>query len=137
MSGDTTLGGLERSDWVLEQENAKILILELGANDLLRGVPVAKERRISRRSSKKQKPRILRSCCAACLPRRRWVPNTSVNLRSLFPDLATEYKVEFLPFLLENVALKKELNQADGIHPNAEGEKIMTDNVYQGVKPLL
>ena len=54
-----------------------------------------------------------------------------------FPDLATEHKVEFLPFLLENVALKKELNQADGIHPNAEGEKIMTENVYKALKPML
>ena len=54
-----------------------------------------------------------------------------------FPDLASEHKVEFLPFLLDNIALKKELNQADGIHPNAEGEKIMTDNVYKALKPML
>jgi acyl-CoA thioesterase-1 len=51
---------------------------------------------------------------------------------NVFPDLATEYKLEFLPFLLENIALKKELNQADGIHPNAEGERIMTENIYKG-----
>ena len=49
----------------------------------------------------------------------------------VFPDLASEYKVEFLPFILENIAMKKELNQADGIHPNAEGAKIMTQNVYK------
>ena len=54
-----------------------------------------------------------------------------------FPDLASEHKVSFLPFLLENVATKKELNQADGIHPNLEGEKIMTDNVYKALKPML
>jgi acyl-CoA thioesterase-1 len=54
-----------------------------------------------------------------------------------FPDLADEYKVDFLPFLLENVALNKDLNQADGIHPNAEGAKIMTDNVYKALKPML
>ena len=54
-----------------------------------------------------------------------------------FPDLASEHKVEFLPFLLENIATKKELNQADGIHPNVDGEKIMTDNVYQALKPML
>jgi len=54
-----------------------------------------------------------------------------------FPDLADEHKVAFLPFLLDNVAMKKELNQADGIHPNAEGEKIMTDNVYKELKKLL
>ena len=55
----------------------------------------------------------------------------------VFPDLATEHKVEFLPFLLENIALKKELNQPDGIHPNAEGERIMTANIYSALKPML
>ena len=54
-----------------------------------------------------------------------------------FPDLAEKHKVPFLPFVLENIALRKELNQADGIHPNAEGERIMTANVYQALKPLL
>ena len=54
-----------------------------------------------------------------------------------FPDLADEYDVEYLPFLLEGVALDKKLNQPDGIHPNAEGEKIMTDTVYKALKPLL
>ena len=54
-----------------------------------------------------------------------------------FPDLASDHKVEFLPFLLENIALKKELNQADGIHPNAEGEKIMADNIYKALKPMI
>jgi acyl-CoA thioesterase-1 len=54
-----------------------------------------------------------------------------------FPDLAQKHKVAYLPFLLENVALKRELNLPDGIHPNAEGEKIMTDNVYKALKPML
>jgi acyl-CoA thioesterase I len=54
-----------------------------------------------------------------------------------FPQLANEHKVNFVPFILENIALKKDLNQADGIHPNAEGEKIMTDNVYKSLRPLL
>jgi acyl-CoA thioesterase-1 len=54
-----------------------------------------------------------------------------------FPDLANEHKVAYVPFLLENVALKKELNQADGIHPNADGTRIMTENIYKGLKPML
>jgi acyl-CoA thioesterase I len=56
---------------------------------------------------------------------------------SAFPDLAAEHKVEFLPFILENVALNKNLNQADGIHPNAEGARVMTENVYKTLKPML
>jgi len=54
-----------------------------------------------------------------------------------FPALANEHKTAFVPFILENVALKKELNQADGIHPNADGEKIMTENVYKELKKML
>ena len=54
-----------------------------------------------------------------------------------FPDLASDNKVEFLPFLLENIALNKELNQGDGIHPNVAGARIMTDNIYKALKPML
>ena len=54
-----------------------------------------------------------------------------------FPDLADEHKTAFMPFILESVALDKKLNQADGIHPNAEGEKILTENVYKELKPML
>jgi acyl-CoA thioesterase-1 len=54
-----------------------------------------------------------------------------------FPQLANEHNVKFVPFILENIALKKELNQADGIHPNADGEKIMTENVYKELKKML
>jgi acyl-CoA thioesterase-1 len=54
-----------------------------------------------------------------------------------FPNLATEHDIAFLPFMLENIALKKELNQADGIHPNAAGAQIMSDNIYKALKPML
>jgi len=56
---------------------------------------------------------------------------------SAFPDLATNHKIAYLPFLLDNIALKKDLNQADGIHPNSEGTKIMMENVYKELKPML
>ncbi len=137
VSGDTTLGGLERIDWVLEMENIKIIILELGANDLMRGVPAAKIKSnldtIIRRAKAKNVRVLLCGMLAPTTTGSEYGREFSV----LFPDLATEHKTEFLPFLLENVALKKELNQADGIHPNAEGEMIMTDNVYKTLKPML
>ncbi len=136
-SGDTSLGGLERSDWVLQQDNAKILILELGANDLLRGVPVAKMKENLAQIIRKAKARNLKILlCGMLAPPTRGAEYQR-DFMMAFPDLASEYKVEFLSFLLENVATKKELNQADGIHPNVEGEKIMTDNVYKALKPML
>ncbi len=137
ISGETSLGGLERIDWVLEQENVRILILELGANDLLRNIPVAKmKQNLSRIIEKAQAKKIQVLLCGMLAP-----PTMGAQYQrdyiTAFPDLAAEYKVPFLPFLLENIALDKNLNQADGIHPNAEGAKIMTHNVYKALKPML
>lgn len=137
VSGDTSLGGLERSDWVLEQENAKILILELGANDLLRGVPVAKMKDNLDKIIRKAKGKNLKILLCGMLAPPTMGAEYQRDFTMAFPDLATEHKIEFLPFLLENIAMKKELNQADSIHPNVEGEKIMTDNIYKALKPML
>jgi acyl-CoA thioesterase-1 len=137
ISGETSLGGLERIDWVLEQENVEILVLELGANDLLRGLPVARmKENLAKIIKKAQAKKITVLLCGMLAP-------ASVGAQyqrdytAAFPALATEYKVAFLPFLLENVALDKELNQGDGIHPNARGEIIMTENIYKALKPVL
>ena len=137
VSGDTTLGGLERIDWVLEMENVKVLVLELGANDLLRGIPPAKMRANLDQMIRKAKAKNVKVLFCGMLAPPTMGADYQRAFTSAFPELATEHKVEFLPFLLENVALKKELNQADGIHPNAEGEKVMTDNVYRALKPML
>jgi len=137
VSGDTSLGGLERSDWVLNQENAKILVLELGANDMIRGVPVAKMKENLDKIIRKAKAKNLTILLCGMLAPPTMGAEYQRDFTMAFPNLATEHKVEFLPFLLENVALKKELNQADGIHPNAAGEKIMADNIYKALKPML
>ena len=137
VSGETSLGGLERIDWVLEQENVQILILELGANDLLRGLPVAKMKSNLETIIKKAKAKNIKVLLCGMLAPPTMGAQYQREYVNAFPDLASQYKVEFLPFLLENVALNKDLNQPDGIHPNAEGEKIMTDNVYKALKPML
>jgi acyl-CoA thioesterase I len=137
VSGDTSIGGLERIDWVLEMDNVQILILELGANDLLRRMPVANmKKNLAQIIEKAQAKKIRVLLCGMLAP-----PNVGAQYQRdyqlVFPDLASEHKVDFLPFLLETVALNKDLNQADGIHPNAEGEKIMTENIYKALKPML
>jgi len=137
VSGDTSQGGLERIDWVLGMDNVKILILELGANDLLRGIPVAKMRtNLDAMITKAQAKGVKVLLCGMLAP-----PTMGQQYQrdytATFPELADEHKTAFLPFILDNIALKKELNQADGIHPNSEGEMIMTDNVYKSLKPLL
>ncbi len=137
VSGETSLGGLERIDWVLEQENVRILVLELGANDLLRGLPAAKMRSNLATIIKKAKAKNIKVLLCGMLAPPTMGAQYQREFVNTFPDLASEFKVEFLPFLLENIALNKDLNQVDGIHPNADGEKIMTDNVYKALKPML
>ena len=137
VSGDTSLGGLERIDWTLENDNATILILELGANDLLRGVPPAKMKenldRIIERAKAKNVEVLL---CGMIAP-----PTMGAEYQrafsDAFPDLAEKHDVEYVPFLLDGVALNRDLNQADGIHPNAQGTRLMMENIYRELKPLL
>lgn len=137
VSGDTSLGGVERIDWVLEQEGVEILVLELGANDLLRGLSVAKMKSNLGRIIRKARARDVKVLLCGMLAPTTMGAEYQRDYSGAFPDLANEHKVAYLPFLLENVALKKELNQADGIHPNVEGTKIMTANIYKELKPML
>lgn len=137
VSGDTSLGGLERADWVLEQDNAQILVLELGANDMLRGIPVDKMKANIGKIIQKAKAKNLKVLLCGMLAPPTMGASYQRDFTMAFPDLASENKVEFLPFLLENIATKKDLNQGDGIHPNAAGERIMTDNIYKALKPIL
>jgi acyl-CoA thioesterase I len=137
VSGDTSLGGLERVDWVLEQENVQILILELGANDLLRGLPVEKMRSNLDQIIRKAKAKNIKVLLCGMLAPPAAGSDYSRTFTAVFPDLANQHAVAFVPFLLDNIALKKELNQADGIHPNADGEKIMTETIYRELKKML
>ena len=137
VSGDTSLGGLERADWVLGQENAEIIILELGANDLLRGMPVDRMKSNLDRIIRKAKEKNIKVLLCGMLAPPTMGSGYQRDYVNAFPDLADEHNVAFLPFLLEGIAIKRELNQADGIHPNAEGTRIMTENIYSAVKPLL
>lgn len=137
VSGDTSLGGLERIDWVLEMENVEILVLELGANDLLRGVPVARMKENLDKIIQKAKAKNVRVLLCGMLAPPSVGADYQRDYTNVFSDLAAKHDVEFLPFILENIALDKKLNQADGIHPNADGAKIMTENVYKELKPML
>ncbi len=137
VSGDTSLGGLERADWVLEQENAQVLILELGANDLLRGMPVDRMKKNLASIIEKAKAKNIKVVLCGMLAPPTMGSDYERDYRNAFPDLAEEYNVTFVPFLLDGVAFKSELNQADGIHPNPEGTKIMTENIYKELRSIL
>lgn len=137
VSGDTTLGGVERADWVLENDNTRIVILQLGANDMLRGMPASQTRDNLEKIIEKAKQRNIEVLFCGMLAPPTMGQQYLRDYNTLFPDLAEKHDLTFLPFLLENIALQKNLNQADGIHPNPEGTRMMTENVYRALKPML
>jgi acyl-CoA thioesterase I len=137
VSGDTSLGGLERIDWTLENDNAQVLILELGANDLLRGVPPEKMRDNLDKIIEKAKAKNVEVLLCGMIAPPTMGPEYQRAFSDAFPDLAEKHDVEYVPFLLDGVALNKELNQADGIHPNAVGTRMMMENIYKELKPIL
>ncbi len=137
VSGDTSAGGLERIDWSLGQKNVEVLILELGANDLLRGLSPAQMKRNLDKIIRKAKAKNVKVLLCGMLSPGSMGAQYQADYINTFHDLAQEHKVAFMPFILDGIALKANLNQQDGIHPNADGEKVMTDNIYKALKPLL
>lgn len=132
LSGDTTASGLRRLDWILEN-SVDIFILELGANDGLRGIPLKETREnLSEMIGRVQKkyPEATIILAGMQIPPNLG-PEYSSAFRNIYPDLAEAYSLELIPFLLEGVAGDPELNQEDGIHPTAEGQEILADNVWE------
>lgn len=137
ISGDTTAAGLQRIDWALDQGNVRILILELGANDGLRGLPVAEmKKNLAAIIERAQQKRIAVLLAGMEAPP-NFGPEYVVSFRKAYRDLAKDYHVTLLPFLLDKVAGMSSLNQADGIHPNVEGAVIVADNVWTVLKPMV
>ena len=136
-SGDTSAGGLRRIDWALEGGGVRFVVLELGANDLLRGQPVAEiKRNLSEiiRRAQSRGARVLLAGMIAPTNAGREYQRESVEA---YTSLAAEHKVPLIPFFLEGVAGEARLNIEDGIHPNPEGTKIVAETVYRALRPLL
>jgi acyl-CoA thioesterase I len=136
VSGDTSAGGVSRIDWALEG-SVKFLILELGGNDGLRGLPVVNMEKNLAEIIERAQARGVTVILAGMEAPPNLGEEYTGEFRQAYQDLAKKYKLTLIPFLLEGVAGRREMNQPDGIHPNAAGEKIMTENVWQVVEPLL
>ncbi len=138
LSGETTASGKSRINWVLNQKVA-IFVLELGANDGLRGVPL-KETKNNLQSIidivKEKNPETKIVLVGMEIPPNMGEAYTS-EFRNIFPDLAKKNKLDLVPFLLKDVGGIPKLNQPDGIHPTAEGQNILANNVWEILKPVL
>jgi acyl-CoA thioesterase-1 len=138
LSGETSAGGLNRLDWVLKQP-VDMFVLELGANDGLRGLPLDQTQKnlqsiIDKVKTKYPKAKIV---IAGMLVPPNMGPDYTASFRKIFPDLAKKNNATLIPFLLQDVAGDEKLNIADGIHPNVEGHKIVAQNVLKVIEPLL
>lgn len=138
LSGETTTGGLNRINWILNQK-ADVFVLELGANDGLRGIPLSETRQnlqamIDTVRSKNPSTEIV-------LAGMQIPPNLgqeyTTEFREIFTELAEDNEIALIPFLLEGVAGNPELNLADGIHPTPEGHELVAQNVWQVLEPIV
>ena len=138
LSGETTSGGKNRIDWVLKQ-NVDVFVLELGANDGLRGIPLDETRRNLQEIIdfvREKNPDTEIILAGMQIPPNMGQEYTS-EFRNIYPQLAEKNDVHLIPFLLEGVAGNPELNQEDGIHPTAEGYEIVAKNVWSVLKETL
>jgi acyl-CoA thioesterase-1 len=138
LSGETTAGGKNRINWVLNQK-IDVFILELGANDGLRGIPLKETRKnlqaiIDAVLEKNSETKII--LAGMQLP-----PNMGEDyiseFKAIFPELAAKNDLYLIPFLLKDVGGIPELNQSDGIHPTVEGQKILAKNVWTVLEPII
>jgi acyl-CoA thioesterase-1 len=136
VSGDTTAGGLSRLDWLLRQR-VDILLVALGGNDGLRGLePDAMRANLAHIIERAQARGITVVLAGMRMPA-NYGADYQRRFAEVFPALARQYKLAFVPFLLEGVAMRADLNQPDGIHPNERGAQIVADTVWRVLKPLL
>lgn len=138
LSGETTAGGLRRLDWVLRQP-VDIFVLELGGNDGLRGIPLETSR--ANLQTMIERIRARYPHVTVVLAGMKLPPNLGADytgqFAAMYPELARTNHVILIPFLLDGVGGMASLNQADGIHPTAEGHQIVAATVWQVLQPLL
>jgi acyl-CoA thioesterase-1 len=136
VSGDTSAGGLSRLDWSLEGP-VRVLVLELGANDGLRGLPVQAMKGNLDTIIRRTKARGIRVLLTGMEAPPNYGQAYTLEFRQAFRELADTHRVAFVPFYLSGVAGNPRLNIGDGIHPNPEGARIVHDTIWRALRPLL
>jgi len=135
VSGDTSAGGLSRLDWALAGD-VRILVVALGGNDALRGLPPKQLKQNLAHIIERAQGRGVDVVLAGMDAPPNWGRQYIVEFHQVYPELAKQYRVAFVPFLLQGVAGSAELNQPDGIHPTAKGARILADNVWAVLEPI-
>lgn len=136
VSGDTTAGGLSRLDWLLSQK-PDVVVVGLGANDGLRALPVERTEQNLREIVRRAKATGAKVLLLGMQIPPNYGPEYTTAFAGMYPRIADELDVPLVPFLLEKVGGVRDLNLGDGIHPNAEGQKIVAENVLPYLEKLV
>ena len=136
VSGDTSAGGLSRLDWALDG-NVRVLVVALGGNDALRGLAPDELKRNLAQIIERAQARGIIVVLAGMEAPPNFGRDYTTAFHQVYPALAREYHVALVPFLLAGVAGNQTLNQRDGIHPTERGARILADNVWNVLKPIV
>ena len=137
VSGDTTAGGLNRINWTLSEKNIDILVLGLGANDMLRGIKPKETKENLEKIIKIIIDKNIKIILAGMIAPESHGKEYRDKFNKIYSNLSDKYSLTFLPFLLEGVALKPELNLEDGMHPNPKGVQIISKNIEKKITSLI
>ena len=133
VSGSTSSGGLNRADWTLSEPDIDLIILCLGANDMLRGIQPKETKSNLEKIIKIAQDKNIEIILAGMIAPTSHGFSYKKKFDKIFPDLAKKFKIELIPFLLEGVAMKPEFNLSDGIHPNERGTIIMSRTLEETI----
>ena len=137
VSGDTTAGGLNRINWTLSEKNIDILVLGLGANDMLRGIKPNETKENLEQIIKIIIDKNIKIILTGMIAPESHGKEYRDEFNKIYADLSDKYSLIFLPFLLEGVALRPELNLEDGMHPNPKGVQIISKNIEKKITSII
>jgi acyl-CoA thioesterase-1 len=133
VSGSTSSGGLNRAEWTLSESDVDLMILGLGANDMLRGINPKETKKNLEQIIKIAQDKNIEVVLAGLIAPTSHGFKYKKNFDKIYPDLSKKYKLTLIPFLLEGVALKPEYNLSDGIHPNEKGTIIISNTLKKAI----
>ena len=131
VSGSTSSGGLNRVQWTLSESDISLVILGLGANDMLRGIQPKETKNNLEKIIKTAQDKNIKVILAGMIAPTSYGFEYKNNFDQIYPDLSKQYNLPLIPFLLEGVALKPELNLSDGMHPNEKGTIIISKTLQE------
>ena len=133
VSGSTSSGGVNRVKWTLSESNIDLVILGLGANDMLRGIQPKETKNNLEKIIQTAQDKNIKVILAGMIAPTSYGIKYKSNFDQIYRDLSNQYNLSLIPFLLEGVALKPDLNQDDGMHPNAKGTLIVSDTLTRSI----